>query len=83
MTTTVKANPKALEKALACKILAEVPGISIHTRAALRSISRRLIDVLEGLFTLGYLDAIDIGVVLLGRGKIGPLPVNASVGVEP
>jgi hypothetical protein len=45
MTTTVKANPKALEKALACSILAEAPGISIHTRAALRSISRRLIEV--------------------------------------
>jgi hypothetical protein len=29
---------------LACAILSEVEGISIHTRAALRSISRRLLD---------------------------------------
>ena len=44
MTTTVKANPRALEKALACAILSEVPHISPHTKAALCSIAQRLLD---------------------------------------
>ena len=34
----------ALERALACAILSEAPHISLHTRAVLRSISRRLLD---------------------------------------
>ena len=45
-TTKVKLAPSrgALERALACAILSEAPHISLHTRAALRSISRRLLD---------------------------------------
>ena len=48
MTTTtiikVKPNQGAINRALACAILSRVDGISIHTRAALEGISRRLID---------------------------------------
>jgi hypothetical protein len=46
MDTTVKIKPSkaAIDRALACAILSRVDGISIHTCAALESISRRLLE---------------------------------------
>ena len=40
----IKPNQGAINRALACAILSEVPHISLHTREALRSVSRRLLD---------------------------------------
>jgi hypothetical protein len=40
----VKPNTGAIDRALACAILSRVDGISIHTKKALESISRRLLD---------------------------------------
>ena len=43
--TKVKPNRGAIERALACAILAErALGLSVHTHAALRSISERLLE---------------------------------------
>ena len=45
-TTKVKIKPSqgAIERSLACAILSGVGGLSVHTREALRSVSRRLLD---------------------------------------
>ena len=42
--TRIKPRSAAIDRALACAILSRVDGISIHTRAALESISRRLLN---------------------------------------
>lgn len=42
--TRIKPSKAAIDRALACALLSRVDGISVHTRAALQSISRRLLD---------------------------------------
>ena len=46
MDTKVKIKPRkaAIDRALACAILSRVDRLSVHTKAALEKISRRLLD---------------------------------------
>jgi hypothetical protein len=44
LKTKISPTRGALERAFCCAIISESPHISLHTRLALRSIARRLLD---------------------------------------